>query len=109
LVSQGAHETFIVLTDCYEQARQLHDQGLLPWYLDIDPEVMPLYLGLPWGIAIGPLPHFPWPVPMKTKVCDPIRFDRTGRDAAQDSVYVDQCYERVVAEMQRALDALVAA
>jgi 1-acyl-sn-glycerol-3-phosphate acyltransferase len=107
LVSQGAHETFIVLTDCYEQARQLHDRGLLPWYLDIDPEVMPLYLGLPWGIALGPLPHFPWPVPMKTKVCDPIRFDRSGREAAQDPVYVDRCYEQVVTEMQAALDTLV--
>lgn len=107
LVSQGAHETFIVLTDCYEQARQLHDWGLLPWYLDIDPEVMPLYLGLPWVVGIGPLPHLPWPVPMKTKVCNPIVFDRSGREAAQDGAYVDQCYQQVVQEMQQALDELV--
>lgn len=107
LISQGAHETFVVLTDCYEQVRQLHDWGLLPWYLDIDPEVMPLYLGLPWGIGIGPLPHIPWPVAMKTKVCRPIVFDRAGREAAQDSGYVDRCYEQVVEEMQTALDQLV--
>ena len=108
IVSKGAHETFLVVTDCYEQARQLHDWGLLPWYLDVDPEVMPLYLGLPWGIALGPLPHWPLPMPMKTKVCAPIHFDRSGRSAAQDLTYVDRCYEQVVEEMQRALDELYA-
>jgi 1-acyl-sn-glycerol-3-phosphate acyltransferase len=107
LVSQGAHETFIVLGDCYEQVRQLHDWGLLPWYQGIDPEVMPLYLGLPWGLAVGPLPHWPWPTPMKTKVCAPVRFERYGRAAAQDAEYVNACYDRVVAAMQRGLDELV--
>ncbi len=109
IISQGAHETFVVLTDCYDQAKQLHDWGLLPWFLDIDPEVMPLYLGLPWGLALGPLPHWPLPVPMKTKICPPIHFDRQGREAAQDSDYVALCYEQVRLAMQRALDELVQA
>ncbi|NEQ97525.1 MAG: acyltransferase family protein [Cyanothece sp. SIO2G6] len=108
LVSTGAHDTLYVIADFYEQARQLHDWGLLPWILDVDPEVFPLYLGWPWGIALGPLPNIPWPRPIHTRVCPPIEFERYGRAAAKDSAYVDQCYSQVQDQMQRSLDNLVA-
>ena len=109
VISTGAHDTFIVLENCYEQAKWLNQQGLLPWVQGIDPEVFPIYLGLPWGLAIGPVPHIPWPHPIRTRVCPPIMFEHTGRDAARDNSYVQCCYEQVVDQMQRNLDQLIKA
>jgi 1-acyl-sn-glycerol-3-phosphate acyltransferase len=107
LISKGAHDTLIVLGDCYEQAKQLHLWGI-PWFMDIDPEVLPIYLGLPWGIGIGPIPNFPLPVPIHTRVCTPIVFERYGKTASLDRPYVDACYKKVVEVMQAELDRLFA-
>lgn len=109
VISTGAHETFIVLGNCYEQAKWLNHQGLLPWIKGIDPEVFPIYLGLPWGLAVGPIPHIPWPHPIHTRVCSPIVFEHTGRDAARDKSYVQHCYKQVVNHMQHSLDQLIQA
>jgi 1-acyl-sn-glycerol-3-phosphate acyltransferase len=79
----------------------------MPWVLDTDPVVFPIYFGLPWGIALGPLPNFPLPVPMHTRVCRPIVFDRYGEKAASDRHYVEECYQRVEREMQQQLDQLL--
>lgn len=106
-ISLGAHDTLLVLGDCYEQAKQLHQWGM-PWLFDLDPEVFPIYLGLPWGIALGPLPNLPLPVQIHTRICAPIIFERYGKEAASDRTYIDACYERVVAQMQQELDCLVA-
>jgi 1-acyl-sn-glycerol-3-phosphate acyltransferase len=106
LISVGSHETLFILGDCYEQAKQLHEWGI-PWLDDIDPEVFPIYLGLPWGLGIGPVPNFPLPIPIHTRVCPPIVFERYGREAATDRAYVDSCYDLVVRQMQQALDQLV--
>lgn len=106
LISYGAHETLMVLADCYQQARQLHEWGL-PWFLNLDPEVFPIYLGLPWGLAIGPLPNIPLPMPIHTRVCPPIRFERYGHEAAHDQDYVDTCYNVVCTHMQQELNRLV--
>lgn len=105
LISWGAHDTLIVLEDCYAQAQRLHELGL-PWLLDIDPEVFPIYLGLPWGLAVGPIPHLPWPVQMHTHICPPIAFERYGYEASRDKAYVRACYGQVVETMQSALTAL---
>ena len=106
LISHGAHDTLIVLADLYPQLSQLHAQGM-PWLLGIDPGTFPIYLGLPWGLAIGPLPNIPLPVQLHTRVCPTITFERYGYDAANDRDYVDECYERVCQTMQQALDRLV--
>lgn len=105
-ISLGAHDTLFVLGDCYEQAKQLHQWGM-PWLFDLDPEVFPIYLGLPWGIALGPLPNLPLPVQIHTRICAPIIFDRYGKKAANDRVYIDACYAKVVTQMQQELDRLV--
>lgn len=107
LIATGAHETLIVLGDFYQQAKQLHQWGM-PWLFNIDPEVFPLYLGLPWGLAIGPLPNFPLPVSIHTRVCEPIVFERYGKEAASDRAYVSACYDLVRQQMQQSLDRLVA-
>jgi len=106
-ISKGAHDTLIVLADYYKELQQLHDWGM-PWPFGFDPMVFPIYLGLPWGLAIGPLPNIPLPVPIHTRICAPIVFERYGRAAALDRDYVNACYEKVCKQMQRELDALVA-
>ena len=108
LISYGAHDTLIILADFYQQVRQLHEWGM-PWLLNLDPEVFPIYLGLPWGLAIGPLPNIPLPVSIHTRVCPPIIFERYGREAAHDRDYVDTCYNLVCSQMQQELDSLVQA
>lgn len=105
LISHGAHETLIILADLYPQLHLLHQLGV-PWPFGIDPEVWPIYLGLPWGIAIGPLPNIPFPVQIHTHVCPSIVFDRYGHQAAQDLDYVKDCYQQVQTLMQIELDHL---
>ena len=106
LISHGAHSTLIVLADIYPQLKQLHEAGL-PWLFGVDPGVCPIYLGLPWGIAIGPWPNIPLPIKLHTRVCRPILFDRYGDKAAHDHDYVNDCYNKVCALMQHELDQLV--
>lgn len=106
LISQGAHSTLFVLADIYPQLQRLHRLGL-PWLWGIDPGAFPIYLGLPWGIGLGPLPNIPLPLEIHTRVCPPILFERYGEEAAHDKYYVNECYERVCHLMQGQLDGLV--
>jgi 1-acyl-sn-glycerol-3-phosphate acyltransferase len=106
-IAVGSHETLFVMTDCYEQVQYLHSLGM-PWLLDVDPVVFPIYLGLPWGLALGPLPHLPLPLTMHTRICPPIYFERYGNGAAKDRDYVEACYQLVLSTMQAELDALYA-
>lgn len=105
-ISWGAHDTLIVLADLYEIMQQLHKLGM-PWLFGVDPLVFPVYLGLPWGLAVGPLPNIPLPVRIHTRVCPPIIFERYGKEAASDHNYVDECYELVRTQMQQELDNLI--
>jgi len=107
LISYGAHDTLWVLADFHSQVEALHQRGW-PWPLGFDLGTFPLYLGLPWGLAIGPLPNIPLPVPLHTRVCPPITFERYGPTAAHDDDYVNSCYERVRGIMQKELDSLFA-
>ncbi len=106
IVSKGAHDTLFVLTDIYQWIEQLHQWGM-PWFMDSDPEVFPIYLGLPWGIGLGPLPNIPLPTQIHTRIGAPIIFEKNGVKAARDRTYVDECYQIVVARMQQELDNLV--
>jgi 1-acyl-sn-glycerol-3-phosphate acyltransferase len=106
VISVGAHDTLFVLADIYKVLQQLHKWGV-PWLFGVDPVVFPIYFGVPWGLAVGPLPNIPLPVPMHTRVCKPIVFERYGRSAVSDRDYVNQCYQLVVNQMQQELDELV--
>jgi 1-acyl-sn-glycerol-3-phosphate acyltransferase len=108
IISYGAHDTLIVLADFYPQLKQLLKTFNLPWLFDKDPLVFPIYLGLPWGLGIGPLFNFPLPVSIHNRICPPITFERTGRKASCDRQYVNECYELVTTKMQQELDQLVA-
>ncbi|QZZ22274.1 acyltransferase family protein [Leptothermofonsia sichuanensis E412] len=105
VISSGAHSTLIVLADIYQTMKQLHGWGM-PWLFGIDPVVFPIYLGLPWGLAFGPLPNIPFPVKIHTRICAPITFERYGKEAARDRTYVNTCYETVCSLMQAELDRL---
>jgi len=98
----------IVLADIYEPMRAFLETFNLPWLFNLDPDVFPIYLGLPWGVAFGPLINIPFPAKVRVRVCPPIRFDRAGREAARDLSYVDQCYHIVVQQMQQQLNQLIA-
>jgi 1-acyl-sn-glycerol-3-phosphate acyltransferase len=106
IISHGAHDTLMVLGDFYEQAKQLHELGM-PWLFGIDPVVFPVYLGLPWGVGFGPLPHLPLPVQIRTRVCKPIVFEKYGNEVARDRDYVDACFDLVTTKMQQELDCLI--
>jgi len=108
IVSWGAHETLFVLADCYAQAKWLHARGM-PWLLDMDPEVFPIYLGLPWGIALGPLPNLPLPAQIHTRVGQPIHFERSGRETLRDLPYLQSCYDKVLHSAQKELSHLIEA
>ncbi len=106
LVSLGAHDTFVVLTDCKDLMQFLRQRGIIDASTPIT-RVFPIYFGLPWGLAMGAAPHIPLPTKIYTRVCSPIRFERSGRKAARDREYVDACYEQVRQHMQASLDDLV--
>lgn len=106
LISVGIHDTLIILTDCHQQIKQLKAWGIYPLAAPWE-DVFPIYLGLPWGIGCGAMPHIPLPVQVHTRVCPPISFKHTGREAANDRAYVEECYERVRTHMQASLDDLV--
>lgn len=105
-ISWGSHNTLIVLTDLYQIMARFHQWGM-PWLFDVDPIVFPLYLGLPWGLALGPLPNIPLPAKIHTRVCPPIIFKRYGKDAVNDVSYVNECYELVRNQMQTELNQLI--
>jgi 1-acyl-sn-glycerol-3-phosphate acyltransferase len=108
LISHGAHETLIVLGNYYEQVQQQLDRWGMSWPFGFDPVVFPIFLGLPWGVGIGPIPNLPFPKQIHNRICAPIEFERYGRQAARDRDYVDACYLKVCRQMQWELDQLVA-
>jgi 1-acyl-sn-glycerol-3-phosphate acyltransferase len=66
VVSVGAHETLFVLARGHELAKKI---GLARIRVD----VLPFWLGLPFGIGWGPIPNLPLPSKIKLEILDPIR------------------------------------
>lgn len=62
----GAHHTLVVLTDGQSIAKRLRLSKLAR------ARVWPIHLALPWGIALGPLPHLPLPVTLRYRFGMPI-------------------------------------
>jgi len=107
-ISWGAHDTLIILGDLYPLVKQLRHYLKSPWPGAIDPIVFPLYLGLPWGIGLGPLPNLPLPIQIHTRTLPPITFSRYGIEAMRDRDYVQACYQKVYRTVQLGLDQLKA-
>jgi 1-acyl-sn-glycerol-3-phosphate acyltransferase len=103
IVVAGAHEVFVVLGGGDALAR------LLLTKLLFRVKTWPLTLSFPWGLTPGPpVLYLPFPVRMLGEVLEPITFDRSGPEAAQDEQYVRRCDDLVRARMQAALTRLAA-
>ncbi len=62
----GAHETLLVLSDGRWLARLLRLQHIAR------ASVWPIHLSLPWGLAVGPVPHLPLPARLRYRIGKPI-------------------------------------
>jgi 1-acyl-sn-glycerol-3-phosphate acyltransferase len=94
IVFSGGHDTFLVLHDGHQLARLL---GMHRW---LRTDTFPVFLGLPWGLGVGPLFHLPLPVKCAVRFLEPIE---VARDASGDAAAVDDLYVRVASRMQAAL------
>ncbi len=96
-VSCGAHNSVVVLSRGDRLVRWMPHLRLMRV------KVMPVMLGLPWGISFG-LPTIPLPTTTTVDVGAPINLaERYGPDPD-----VEQIYDDLTSEMQRTMDALVA-
>ena len=95
----GAHNTAIILYDGAAIARLLRTRRWLRlsrW---------PLMFSLPWGFTLLPsVPYIPFPARITITVGSPIRFPRSGREAALDDEYIRACAARVHAAVQTLVD-----
>lgn len=101
IVVAGAHEVFVVIGGGDTLARMLMTKPLFRV------DTWPLTLSLPWGLTPGPpFLYLPFPVRMLGEVLEPITFDPSGPEAAEDHGYVQRCDDLVRARMQAALSRL---
>lgn len=99
VVTTGA-DTFICLNEGERTAKFLGVDKLLRV------PVWPLMLSVPFGLTLGPAPHFPLPGQVRIAVGQPIPMPY-GPEAASDPAKVDALYNKVQATMQGMRDRLV--
>lgn len=103
VVAAGAHATSLVISDGRRLAKLLD----LPRRFRL--EVCPITLSVPWGLVVGITPpYLPLPTRIFMELLEPIRFERTGQDAANDVDYVERCHRAVHGEMEARLARLAA-
>jgi 1-acyl-sn-glycerol-3-phosphate acyltransferase len=101
-VSCGAHNSVVVLSRGDKLVRWMPHLRLMRV------KVMPIMLGLPWGISFG-LPTLPLPANVTVDVGEPIDLAETyGADAADEEATVRRIYADITGRMQRTMDGLVA-
>ncbi len=101
VVAAGAHETFVILDDGRWLAKLLGADRIFRL------KAWPITLCLPWGVVVGPgLLYWPLPTRILVEALPPIRFARSGDEAAADEAYVAACGEQVESAMQAALTRL---
>ena len=100
VVSIGAHEGFFIVADGAEFARRSGLKRLTRM------EVLPLVVGLPWGVFLGTGPYLPLPVRMRLEILPAITWPNLGPDDANDETVVRRCREEVRQAMQDTLDRL---
>jgi 1-acyl-sn-glycerol-3-phosphate acyltransferase len=99
LASVGMHETLIVLTRGERLGKALGLHRLLR------SNVLPIALGLPWGLFTPYLPQFPLPAQLTMEFAEPIRWDLPA-GSENDPQLVRRCYDEVEAALQRGVDRL---
>lgn len=94
VVGQGAHNTYLPLTDGRRIARALG----LDRRLNL--KTFPASLGLPWGVNVGGLlPNFPLPAKIRLEVLDPVDVGVYDGD-------LDTAYQDITSAMQATLSRL---
>ena len=99
----GGHDGLIVLREGRRLARLLRADRVLR------SDAWPVMLALPWGVAVGPLPHLPLPVPCTTRILPPISLDGYTAEDADNTEALADLYAQVQGAMQAAMDDLAAA
>jgi 1-acyl-sn-glycerol-3-phosphate acyltransferase len=98
VVSVGGHETLIVLARGNELAKKI---GLSRLRVD----VVPFWLGLPFGVGWGPFPNLPLPSKIKLEVLEPIRlWEELGEVDIDDQKALRAGLELVRGRMQTVAD-----
>ncbi|MEA2293347.1 MAG: hypothetical protein QOE86_986 [Solirubrobacteraceae bacterium] len=99
LVAVGGQETSIFLSRGEGLARALYVDRLFRL------KVLPVSLGLPWGLNVGDmLGHWPLPAKITVEALPPIHL----REEFGDQPDLEEVYDHVVRQMQDTLDALAA-
>jgi 1-acyl-sn-glycerol-3-phosphate acyltransferase len=97
----GAHETLLVLSTGRRLARLLNIVRIGR------AEIFPLHVSLPWGLAVGPFMHVPWPVRLSYWIGEPVRLPGVeGPLPSPPPELVDALDRRVRASIQEGLDVL---
>jgi 1-acyl-sn-glycerol-3-phosphate acyltransferase len=96
VVTDGMHDSLILLTDGRKLARMLRLDKLGRI------KVLPIAISAPFGISIGDLFHVPFPVKVRTEVLPPI--DLNARYG--DDIDYDHAYDYVTSTMQVGLKKL---
>ena len=103
VVAIGGQSTFFIFNNGEWLARLLRTDR---WFRI---KVWPITFSLPWGLVIGPTPpHLPFPSKILIELLEPITFERSGDEAADDAHYVESCHEVVLGRMQAAMTRLAA-
>ncbi len=99
IVSAGGQETALFLSHGERLSKALRLDKLFRL------KVLPISVTLPWIVNVGDfLGHLPLPAKLTVQVLEPIDLvERFGKDPD-----VDEVYDHVTAEMQAALDELMA-
>jgi 1-acyl-sn-glycerol-3-phosphate acyltransferase len=97
----GAHETLVVLSD----GRRFAEAVGLPRIARA--HVWPVHLSLPWGLAIGPLPHLPVPARFRYRLGAPIHPREVGDVVGEPTPEQVRAFDALVREaLQRELNVL---
>jgi 1-acyl-sn-glycerol-3-phosphate acyltransferase len=98
VMSLGGHEAYFVLTRGERLARWT---GIHKRFRS---ESFPVFLGLPWGVGVGPLFHLPLPVRTLVEVGPPIPVADYPPDAHDDDAAVRALAELVESTLQAMMD-----
>ena len=98
VLSLGGHEAYFVLT---RGERIAEWTGIKRRFRS---ESFPVFLGLPWGVGVGPLFHLPLPVRTLVEVGPPIPVHEHPPEAADDEGTVQALYDVVVGTLQAMMD-----